>query len=84
MGIEYEISDNLKIAYKLDEEALKNLNILLESFANSVQSILEDDIPYYLKKYDGPKYTVDFKDNSSRKNLSFNELLSLSGSVAKF
>lgn len=49
MGIKYEISDNLKIAYKLDEEALKNLNILLESFANSVQSIPKDDISYYLK-----------------------------------
>lgn len=83
MGIKYEISDNLKIAYKLDEEALKNLNILLESFANSVQSIVEDDISYYLKKYDGPKYTVDFKDNSSRKNLSFNELLSLSNAGSK-
>lgn len=83
VGIKYEIFDDVKIAYKLDEKSLNNLNTLLKSFAETVQSIYEDDTSYYFKKYDGPKYTVDFKDNSSRKNLSFDELLDLSNAGSK-
>lgn len=83
MGIQYKISDNVDIAYKLDEEALISLNTLLISFANDIHLTSKDDTRYYIKEYDKPRYNVEFKDNSSKNNLNFEELLNLSNAGSK-